>query len=100
MRHLNIPNSKYDVYKKEWIPKGINNNPKAIALVKRMVQFNEQDRPTLTQILEDPYFQPPTREYYPIYTYDIPGLCVIFNQESFTKVSLRPLLNKFLLQTN
>ena len=100
MRHLNITNSKYDVYKKEWIPKGINNNPKAIALVKRMVQFNEQDRPTLTQILEDPYFQPPTREYYPIYTYDIPGLCVIFNQESFTKVSLRPLLNKFLLQTN
>lgn len=84
-RSLAIPNEKNRVYKKEWKPEGIS-NVKATELVKRMVQFNEKDRPTLSQILEHAYFQPTAKEYYPIYTHDKPGLCVIFNQEFFTKV--------------
>jgi serine/threonine protein kinase len=84
-RLVNIPNTKNEVYQKTWIPKGISNR-KATDLIKRMIQFNEKDRPTLSQILEDAYFQPATKEVYPIYTYDKPGLCVIFNQELFTKV--------------
>jgi serine/threonine protein kinase len=84
-RLVNIPNTKNEVYQKTWIPKGISNR-KATDLIKQMIQFNEKYRPTLSQILENAYFQPATKEVYPIYTYDKPGLCVIFNQELFTKV--------------
>lgn len=87
MRLANIPDSKNIVYKKNWNPMGVKNQ-KAMDLVKRMIQFNEKSRPSLSQILKDAYFQPSEKECYPIYTYDKPGLCVIFNQEFFTKASL------------
>ncbi len=83
-RVANIPNSKNIVYKKNWKPVGIDE--KAVDLIKKMISFDEKDRPTLSQVLEDVYFKPSTRDYYPIYEHPKPGFCVIFNQENFTKV--------------
>ena len=84
-RSENVPNSKYLVYHEKWIPNGIVESD-AIALLKRMLRFDERHRPTLSQVLEDSYFQRSAKEFYPIYRHEKPGLCVIFNQEFFLDV--------------
>lgn len=90
-RVLNIPNVKYLVYQRNWRPKPSNiNDEQACSLIKRMIEFKETERPTLTQVLDDEYFNPSKREFYPIYNHAKPGLCVIFNQKCFhpkTRVS-------------
>lgn len=77
-----IPNLKTDVYQKKWTPKDIKDE-KAIELIKKMIKYNESERPKLTEVLNHEYFKPANKDYYPIYDYPIPGLCVIFNQEHF-----------------
>ena len=57
-------------------------------LIQSMISKEEGNRPTLEDVLKNPYFQP--SEDYNIYGYPKPGLCVIFNQQKFdpsTKVS-------------
>ena len=57
-------------------------------LIQSMISMDEGNRPTLEDVLKNPYFQP--SEDYNIYGYPKPGLCVIFNQQKFdpsTKVS-------------
>ncbi|KAK4020129.1 hypothetical protein OUZ56_002124 [Daphnia magna] len=60
---------------------------KVVDLIKKMLKFNEEERPTLQQVLADPYFMP--SEDYNIYKFAIPGLCVIFNQEEFENGEVR-----------
>lgn len=88
-RLLNIPTLHYPVYQAKWKPAHMQNEL-AIALIKRMIQFNEVQRPTLSEVLDDEYFQPSRKEFYPIYGYEKPGLCVIFNQENFSKKTVYP----------
>lgn len=87
-RIVKIPDRKTDVYQKKWKPKGIKDE-KAIDLITMMIKFNESERPKLSEVLEHQYFKPANKDYYPIYDYDIPGLCVIFNQEFFRTLSVR-----------
>lgn len=87
-RLQNIPNSKYAVYKETWKPSRVQNE-NAIALIKQMLQFDEKQRPSLSQVLDHEYFRPPTKEHYPIYDSNKPGICVIFNQEYFSKLQHR-----------
>lgn len=82
---INIINEDYIVYQPEWRPTITNDG--VVPLLKRMLNYEESKRPFLTQVLEHSFFQSATsKEYYPIYSYDKPGWCVIFNQESFIKV--------------
>ncbi|XP_057365813.1 uncharacterized protein LOC130686695 [Daphnia carinata] len=87
-RLMNIRNSKYFVYKEKWQPSGLQNET-AIALMKQMIQFDEKQRPSLSQVLDHEYFRPPLKEHYPIYDSNKPGLCVIFNQEYFSALPHR-----------
>ena len=50
-------------------------------LIQSMISMDEGNRPTLEDVLKNPYFQP--SEDYNIYGYPKPGLCVIFNQQKF-----------------
>ena len=86
-RLANIPDPTNVVYKKSWEPKNVNNEL-AADLIKKMIRFEEKHRPTLSQVMEDVYFKPSTKDYYAIYDHPHPGLCVIFNQERFTGVSI------------
>ncbi|XP_045025215.1 serine/threonine-protein kinase/endoribonuclease ire-1 [Daphnia magna] len=85
MRTYNIINRDY--FSKRELPFVSNDEEEAkvVDLIKKMLMFNEEDRPTLQQVLEDDYFEP--SEDYKIYNYEDkskkPGLCVIFNQEKF-----------------
>lgn len=79
-----ITNPEDSVYQSNWQPKGIR-DPKAITLIKSMLARKETDRPDLSKVLQDPYFQ--AKEYYQIYDFPKAGLCVIFNQENFLDVS-------------
>lgn len=81
-RLLNIPNMNYLVYQQNWLPKGIDDEG-ARRLIKRMLEFQETERPSLTQVLQDEYFHPSKKDFYPIYEYQKPGICVIFNQKLF-----------------
>ena len=78
--------TKCEVYKEKWQCKYVDDQ-KAVALIKKMIRFEEKDRASLSNVLADDYFKISNRDYYPIYDYKIPGLCCIFNQEYFTAVS-------------
>lgn len=80
-RITNITNPKFDV---SWSPL---DDPQAIDLLKRMIEYDETKRPNLFHVLNHPYFQKSSsKEFYPMYEYKKPGLCVIFNQELFLEV--------------
>lgn len=80
-----IINQSHPVYQPGWQPAIINEAAKA--LIKNMLKFDESKRPSLSQVLEHSFFQTPTsKEFYPMYSYNKPGWCVIFNQENFKKV--------------
>lgn len=85
IRIVKIPDPKTDVYQKRWKPRDIKDE-EAIDLITKMIKFNESERLKLSKVLDHSYFNPASKDYYPIYDYPIPGLCVIFNQEFFTSV--------------
>lgn len=84
-RLKNIVDPKFPVYMANWNPALRISDPKAISLLKKMITFDEKNRPTLSQIILDPYFQR-EKEFYPIDEAERAGLCVIFNQELFLNV--------------
>jgi serine/threonine protein kinase len=59
----------------------------AIAIIKDMIQYDPEKRPSIKSILDRAYFLP--EDYYKLYdvSHQIPGLCVIFNQYKFDIVS-------------
>ncbi|KZS21690.1 Uncharacterized protein APZ42_011691 [Daphnia magna] len=85
MRTYNINDRDY--FSKRELPFVSNDEEEAkvVDLIKKMLMFNEEDRPTLQQVLKDDYFEP--SKDYKIYNDEDkskkPGLCVIFNQEKF-----------------
>ncbi|KAK4020131.1 hypothetical protein OUZ56_002126 [Daphnia magna] len=85
MRTNNINNIDYFSERELPFVSNDEEEAKVVDLIKKMLMFNEEDRPTLQQVLEDDYFEP--SEDYKIYNYEDkskkPGLCVIFNQEKF-----------------
>ncbi|XP_045025580.1 mitogen-activated protein kinase 4 isoform X3 [Daphnia magna] len=84
LRPENITNTNYSVYegKLPFVPNSKNEGEKQVAkLITSMLKFNEDDRPTLQQVLENKYFKP--TENYKIYDHVKTGLCVIFNQQEF-----------------
>lgn len=81
-----IGNSEDEVYLsgsyKNDLIESVNTDDKCVAeLVQRMIKFKEGERPTLKDVLEEPYFQ--SSDNYNIYGYKKRGLCVIFNQQNF-----------------
>lgn len=89
---LNIVNQNFGVYNSEW--QSAIKDQVVVLLIKKMLQYDESKRPTLTQVLEHQYFQTSTKELYPIYSYDKPGWCVIFSQEVFKKVKFLLMMSK------
>ena len=87
-RFGNILNPDFPVYRTEtWSPARIEDR-QAVDLIKMMIQNDETKRPNLFQVLNHPFFQTTeNKEFYPIYHYEKPGLCVIINQEIFLDVS-------------
>ncbi|KAK4020205.1 hypothetical protein OUZ56_002199 [Daphnia magna] len=78
LRPENITNKNYSVYegKLPFVPNSTNEREKQVAeLIKLMLKFKEDGRPTLDEVLENKYFKP--TEYYKIYDHVKPGLCVI-----------------------
>ena len=88
-RMKNIQDREHDVYQSYWQPSALTNCPRtAFRLIQRMIRFEAPERPSLEDILQDEYFSP--NQFYRIYDPESkvrPGLCVIFNQETFQKVN-------------
>ena len=89
-RENNIQNKDYEVYGPDW-NHGLPTDKKqpesqAIAIIKDMIQYDPEKRPAIKTILDRAYFLPD--DYYKLYDVpnQIPGLCVIFNQEKFYNV--------------
>ncbi|KAI9564773.1 caspase 8 [Daphnia sinensis] len=80
-RRTNINNQNYGVYKGKLDFVQKDTDEEVLKLIKRMLEFKENDRPTLDDVLKNPYFNP--SEFYKIYDHTKPGLCVIFNQQEF-----------------
>ncbi|KAK4020201.1 hypothetical protein OUZ56_002194 [Daphnia magna] len=94
-RRGNICNDEYFVYKDDeseekknhlFVPDDKDEDEKEVAkLIKRMLKYNENERPTLFEVLESSYFKPSGN--YEMYEDNDktkkPGLCVIFNVQSF-----------------
>jgi serine/threonine-protein kinase/endoribonuclease IRE1 len=82
-REGNICDASHPVYKEDWVP---DSDPKLASLIKRMIKFQQKDRPTMQKVLEDVYFKPSDEEIYDLYAgTKKAGLCVIINQEKFQK---------------
>ncbi|XP_045025581.1 uncharacterized protein LOC116936077 isoform X4 [Daphnia magna] len=91
----NICNDKYFVYKDDesedqknhlFVPDDKDEDEKEVAkLIKRMLKYDEDERPTLFEVLESSYFKPSGN--YEMYEDNDqtkkPGLCVIFNVQIF-----------------
>ncbi|KAI9564925.1 hypothetical protein GHT06_008666 [Daphnia sinensis] len=87
-RRKNISEGQQSVQDLPFVPNDKDEDEKEVAkLIKSMLKFNEEDRPTLQQVLASPYFMP--SEDYNIYKFATPGLCVIFNQEEFENGEVR-----------
>ena len=78
-----IKNIKEKNYKVNWDPFQTSSKNQAIAIIKDMIQYDPKKRPDIKTILDRAYFLP--EDYYKLYDVpnQIPGLCVIFNQEKF-----------------
>jgi serine/threonine-protein kinase/endoribonuclease IRE1 len=92
-RELNVKKHDYEVYLAKWKPE--IEEIQAISLVKDMIKYDPEERPALKTILGRAYFLPD--DYYKLYDLQAevkPGLCVIFNQETFDNVKMFYLLTK------
>ncbi|XP_045025586.1 serine/threonine-protein kinase/endoribonuclease ire-1-like [Daphnia magna] len=79
----NIQNLNYSVYKDKPPFNPENKDEEEVTkLIKLMLKFKEDERPTLQKVLDSSYYNP--AEDYKLYEdYQSPGLCVIFNQQVF-----------------
>ena len=89
VRQGHICDAAHQVYREDWDPKV---EAKLANLIKRMIKFQQNDRPTMQEVLEDVFFKPSDEEIYDLYTgTQKAGLCVIINQEKFQVINLREL---------
>ncbi|XP_059351835.1 caspase-8-like [Daphnia carinata] len=76
--------SIYSVYKEDHKFVLNDQNEDLAKLIKSMLKFEESARPTLQEVLDNPYYNPSNDDdVYALDDYKIPGLCVIFNQQVF-----------------
>nr|CAH0113037.1 unnamed protein product [Daphnia galeata] len=86
-REKEIKNKDHKVYRPDWnhgLPTDKTQpESQAIAIIKDMIQYDPEKRPSIKSILDRAYFLP--EDYYKLYDvpHQIPGLCVIFNQYKF-----------------
>jgi len=84
-RLTNVTDEKFSVYDSNWNP-GLA-NPLANQLIKKMIQKELKQRPSMEQVLIDEFFEPTDYECYDLYEgYEKPGLCVIFSQNGNPQV--------------
>ena len=89
VRQGHICDASHQVYREDWDSKV---EAKLANLIKRMIKFQQNDRPTMQEVLEDVFFKPSDEEIYDLYAgTQKAGLCVIINQEKFQVINLREL---------